>query len=270
VLSLPERAAPSPAAATGEAPIRALSPAAPPEQHRPPMAAPARLLQDSRERAAALEADLDAALTLRAAQARQLAGMPRVLDGGPNPIHQRRTVQLGQQDALIAALRGRLADLRARIGEPEQPPRSLADGPLAPDLPPRPPGSDAAAPRALAGTRPIVASVPTAPRLALLAGVLALAVVAGAVVAVWRGQHDGIIDHPSRLPPRTVLPLLCSIALPGRFGRQRRARAGPRRAALAALGLLGLFVTLVVADRFGALAPPGEARPAAADPASPR
>ena len=69
------------------------------------------------------------------------------------------------------------------------------------------------------------------------------------------GQRDGIIDHPvPAAQPRTPLPVLCTIDLPVPRRQAQRARASRQRAALAGLGLVGLFASLVAADRLGALA----------------
>ena len=236
----------------------ALVGAAAPEERPSPAASRARQLQDGRAAVAGLQVDLDAALALRATLARQLAGIPRLLDGRLNPIHQRRAIQLDQQDALIATLRLRLADLTAHSADLE---RHL-HGPAG-----RTAGISATSARPGGGAPPASASHPAAsapsgpsrtvagaPRLAVLCGVLLLAAAAGAALAAWRGRRDGIIDHPSQLRQRVRLPVLCAIDLPAAPGHTQRERASRHRAALAGLGLLGLFAGLVAADRAGALA----------------
>ena len=74
----------------------------------------------SRRRAASLRADLKAVTALRAVYAAQIAETPRLLDDLPNPVHRQRSVQLDQQDALIASLQLRLAELRADFRKPGQ------------------------------------------------------------------------------------------------------------------------------------------------------
>jgi hypothetical protein len=84
--------------------------------------------------------------------------------------------------------------------------------------------------------------------------VLPLAAAAGAALAAWRGRRDGIIDHPCQLRQRVQLPVLCTIDLPASPGQAERERVSRKRTALAGLGLLGLFASLVAAERAGALA----------------
>ena len=75
-----------------------------------------RQVQAARDKLAILEDDLAAALVLRGEQARRLAALPPALDGGPqrNPLHERAAIQLGQQAALIAALRRQIGAEAAR------------------------------------------------------------------------------------------------------------------------------------------------------------
>lgn len=214
-----------------------------PGEHASPRPVRPRPAQDHLAQAASLRADLDAAVALRAAHGRHLAEVPRYLDDRPNPIHQRRSVQLAQQDALVAALRRRLAALEARADERLPPDRAAGpeDGTAA---------AAAGGGRAPAGLFAVLGGVP---RLAALGGVMLLASLAAAALALWRGQHDGIIDHPSQLPS-AVLPVLCTIALPATPEREQREHASRQRAALACLGLLALFAGLAIADRVGVLA----------------
>jgi hypothetical protein len=83
--------------------------------------------------------------------------------------------------------------------------------------------------------------------------VLLLAIVAAATLALWRGGRDGIIDHPCQLRPRKTLPVLCTIMLPSTPEQDGRDQSSRRRAALASLGLLALFGSLVIAERLGVL-----------------
>ena len=223
-----------------------------------PAAGRARQPHEHRAAMVRLQADLDAALALRTAQARQLATIPRLLDGGRNPIHRRRAIQLDQQDALIVSLRLRLAALAPPAADLERRPhgasgqtggRPVTSAAHAGGAPPA-----AAAPpvAASAPAGPARTAAPVPPRVAVLCAVLLLAAAAGGARAAWHGQRDGIIDHPSQLQRR--LPVLCAIDLPASPGQARRARASRRRAALAGLGLLGLFAALVAAEATGALA----------------
>jgi hypothetical protein len=245
----------------GPAPLSGGSPGAEPatQQALPPAsagpassaAADARQARHERAEAAALEADLDAAVALRDAHVRHLAAIPRLLDAQPNPLHRQRSIQLDQQNALIAALRLRLADLRARVEDLE---RSASAGVIEPE-PGRP-----APPAAASGTpggksSPASAPVGSArmPRLVSLCSVLLLAIVAAATLALWRGGRDGIIDHPCQLRPRKTLPVLCTIMLPATPEQDGRDQSSRRRAALASLGLLAVFGSLVIAERLGVL-----------------
>jgi hypothetical protein len=223
---------------------------------RPPATmAAAPPTEEDRDQLAALRADLDAALTLRATHAQQLAAVPRLIGDRPNPIRRQRVVQLDQQDALIAALRHRLAGLRAPLGHPAGPPQHPHDSARLDH--PAPGNLDtawaAAQPTASAPAGPIAA-----PRFATLLAVLVLGTIAGAALAVWRGQHDDIVDHPGQLQPNAALAVVCSIVLPIRPAPAREDRSRRKRAVLACLGLVGLFATLVVADWLDVLAVPGE------------
>jgi hypothetical protein len=245
------------------APGAAVASAAAAGERPSPAASRTRPLPDSRAAGAGLQADLEAALALRAARARQLAGMPRLLDGRRNPIHQRHAIQLDQQDVLIAALRRRLAALTAHAPRPD---RRLPD-PIAQSAGlPASPGGSGGTGQPAAGRQPTAASAPSgpsqtaagAPRQAALCSVLLLAAAAGVALAAWRGRRDGIIDHPSQLRHGLRLPVLCTIDLPASPGAAQRERASRGRAALAGLGLLGLCASLVAADRAGALAAMGQ------------
>ena len=243
------RLPPAPAGAATAAPVLDAA------ERRSPAASLIRQVQD--RRAAFLQADLDAALALRTAQAHQLAEIPRRLDGLPNPIHQRSAIQLHQQDALIASLRLRLAAVAARAADVERRahgPSGRIAGPSATAAPlggvAPPPSADP--PTALSAPSGPARTAAAVPRAAVLCGVLLLGAAAGAALAAWRGRSDGIIDHPSQLRQR--LPVLCAIDLPAAPEHAGCERASRRRAVLAALGLLGLLAGLVVAERTGALA----------------
>jgi hypothetical protein len=192
-------------------------------------AGPAPELEHSRQRIAALAADLEAARRTRAVQADRLAETPRLLGERVNPIHERAASQLAQQSALIATLHARLATARTRG---DQIRRTLA---------------------AEAGLPPVAPSGRRASRRGLLCLVLIVGLAAAAVTACWRARRDGIVDHPAQLRHRPVLPLLGTIAVPMPPERQRQARRSRLGLALAWLALLGLLGGVVAAD---AVAPP--------------
>jgi hypothetical protein len=192
-------------------------------------AGPAPELEHSRQRIAALAADLEAARRMRAVQASRLAENPRLIGERVNPIHERAASQLAQQAALIAALHARLATARTRGDEIR---RTLA---------------------AEAGQPPVAPSGRRPSRRGLLCLVLIAGLAAAAVTACWRARNDGIVDHPAQLRHRPGLPLLGTIAVPIPPGRRRQARRSRLRLALAWLALLGIFGGVVAAD---AVAPP--------------
>ena len=246
---LPDRAGP-PVTPAGAAPAAVVGSASA-GKHPAPAAVSARQLRDERAAVAGLQTDLDAALALRATHAGQLAGTPRLLAGRLNPIHQRRAIQLAQQDALIATLRLRLAARAAHAADLE---RHSAASAAAAGLRAAGGAAPVAAEPATAASAPVGSPRTGAARLAALGAVLLLAAAAGAACAVSRGGRDGIIDHPSQLRSRPALPVLCVIELPVPVAQAQRERASTRRAALAGLGLLGLFAVLVAAERCGVLA----------------
>ncbi|HEX5795152.1 MAG TPA: hypothetical protein VFY19_04875 [Geminicoccaceae bacterium] len=235
----------------------------------------ARQVQAARDKLAILENDLAAALVLRGEQARRLAALPPALDGGPqrNPLHERAAIQLGQQAALIAALRRQIAAEEARILELEAADPHPSDATLVPShatgralgrgtVPPAlaAPEPEVADPRGQAPAGALVAqSRPTprasAARTALLAGVLALAAAAGAAVAVWRGQLDRIVGDPRRLQERFRVPVLGVISRPTSAAEQRRRWIAWSRFCLACLALVGLFGVLLIAGALERLAP---------------
>ena len=192
-------------------------------------AGPAPELEHSRQRIAALAADLEAARRMRAVQAGRLAETPRLVGERVNPIHERAASQLAQQAALIAALHARLATARTRGDEIR---RTLA---------------------ADAGQPPVAPSGRRPSRRDLQCLVLIVGLAAAAVTACWRARRDGIIDHPAQLRHRPGLPLLATIAVPIPPERQRQARRSRLGLALAWLALLALFGGIVAAD---AVAPP--------------
>jgi hypothetical protein len=192
-------------------------------------AGPAPELEHSRERIAALAADLEAARRMRAVQADGLAETPRLLGDRVNPIHERAASQLAQQAALIAALHARLATARTRGDEIG---RALA---------------------AEAGQPAVAPSGRRASRRGLLCLVLILGLAAAAISACWRARRDGIVDHPAQLRHRPGLPLLGTIAVPMPPERQRQAHRGRLGLAIAWLALLGLLGGVVAAE---AVAPP--------------
>ncbi len=214
-------------------------------------------LQASRDRAAGLRNDLATALMQRDARARQLAEVPPVLVAGrPNPVYEQIALQLGQQETLIAGLRGQLAATEAESARLEQ---QRAVGSEAEALAPATLGDRPDRPRFRLVDPPGWPSAPEgAPRPLLLAAILTVGVAVGTTAAAWRAQRDGAIDDAAQLERRFQLPVLGTIATPAPAGQDRGRQRARAAFGFACLGLLGLFGGLVAAEALDLLAPLAE------------
>ncbi len=219
----------------------------------------ATALPARRDQAAALWNDLAAALALRDARARQLAGVPPVLAAGrPNPGYEQAAIRLGQQETLVAGLRHQLAAAAAAIATLEGQLEAWSGDQATPaDL-----GARRGAPAAAAGLIFRMVAPPSRPpgpesplHLWLLAGVAIAGIAVGTAVAVWRGQQDGMVDCASQLARRFRLPVLGTISAPARPGQHRRQHRIGIDFGLACLVLLVLFGSLATAEALDLLAP---------------